>query len=211
MATTDIVFTGFYYAIGYTATVSIAGLDCGDYVVSSLGTVTVPINSDTDKLCNWANLVQYDVGPYDRDTYGDATMGVTMADGTGGVQTLYLPVVIGFVYPAAGFALRAVDQDALKTPQGGGTGKTRRSHWVSIQLLNTQGIALGTLSSAVYDTAPLADEGANVLPLNELYTGVWTKPIDDNPSFDGQIGWRILRPFPCTVLSLTGFVETAER
>jgi hypothetical protein len=210
MAATDMVFSGFYYAIGYTLTVSIAGLDCGDYVVSATGTVTVPINSDSGKLCNWATLVQYDVGPYDRTTYGDATTAVTMADGSGGVQTLYLPVVIGFNYIGWGIPLRPVTEDQIKSPSGAGLGKTRRSHWFSALLLNTQQIAFGTTHN-VYDLAKLADDGQNLLPQNVLYSGVWTKPVDDNPSYDGQVGWQSARPFPCTVVAITGFMVESER
>lgn len=210
MAATDIIFGGFYYAVGFNVTVSIAGLDCGDYTVSALGTVTVPINSDKDKLFNWANLVLYDVGPYDRTTYGDATTAVTLADGVGGIQTLYLPVVIGFAYLGWGIPLRPITEDQIKSPQGAGLGKTRRTHWFSALLLNTQQIAFGT-THAVYDIAKLADGGANVLPQNVLYSGVWAKPVDDNPSYDGQVGWQSARPFPCTVVALTGFMVESER
>ena len=211
MATTDVIFTGFYYAVGYTLTVSVAGLDCGDYVVSKLGTVTVPLNADKDQHFNAAYLQQFDVGPYDRQSYGDATTAITMGDGVGGIVTYYLPVVIGFVYPSAGFRLRPVGEDVTKSPQGASMGKFQRTHHISLLLLNTQGIELGSLATAVYDKAPLADAGGNVLDQNQLYSGVWTAPIDDNPGFDGMIGWRTLRPFPCTVVALTGFTETNER
>lgn len=210
MATTDIVFTGFYYAVGATVSVSIAGLDCGDYVVSALGTVTVPINSDKNQLCNGANLLQYDVGPYDNVSYGDATTSVTLADGSGGIATIYLPVVIGFVYPAVGGLLRRVDAQDIQSPRGPGIGKTRRTHWISALLLNTQGIAFGS-PSGIFDTAPLDDGAGNVLPLNSLFSGVWSKPIDDNPGFDSLIGWQVVRPFPCTVVSISGALETSER
>lgn len=210
MAATDIIFTGFYFAVGAVVTVSIAGLDCGDYTVSTTGTVTVPINSDKDKLCNGAALAQYDVGPYDHATYGEATTQVTLADGVGGIETLYLPVVIGFVYPGWGIPLRPVTEDQIKSPQGAGQGKTRRAHWFSALLLNTQQVAFGT-PHMVYDIAKLDDTGGNVLHQNVLYSDVWTKPVDDNPSYDGMIGWRSLRPFPCTVCSITGFLVESER
>lgn len=210
MAATDVVFSGFYFAIGYTVTVTVAGLDCGDYVVSSLAEVTVPINSDKYKQFNGAALAQWDVGPFDKTTYGDSTTAVTMADGVGGIATLYLPVVIGFVYPGMGRTLRPVSEDQTKTQQGPALGMTRRAHWFGALLLNTQGIAFGT-NTNVYDLAPLDDGAGNLLEDNELYSGVWAKPIDDNPSFDGMIGWQSLRPFPCTVCAISGFIETTPR
>lgn len=210
MADTDIVFTGFYHMIGSPASVVICGLDCGDYIVSATGTVTVPINSDKNQLCNGAYLAQFDVGPFDRTTYGDATTMLMISDGVGGVETIYVPVVIGFTYPSWGRLLRPVSQEDTKTPQGPSLGKTRRAHWFGALLLNTQGISFGT-STGQYDLAPLDDKAGNVLPLNVLYSGVWSKPIDDNPSFDGMIGWQILRPFPATVVAISGFIETSER
>ena len=210
MATTDIVFTGFYYAIGYSLSVVICGLDCGNYVVSSVGTITVPINSDANQLCNGAYLAQFDVGPYDHTTYGDATTALTIADGFGGVEIIYVPVVIGFTYPSWGRTLRPISQDEIKSPSGAGVGMTRRMQYFGALLLNTQGIAFGT-TTGVYDIAPLDDGAGNVLPLNQLYSGVWSHPVDDESSYDGMIGWTIVRPLPATVVAITGYIDISPR
>lgn len=209
MADTDVIFQGFYYAVGYTVSVSVCGLDCGDYVVDPFGQVTVPINSDPDQNFNGPYLSQFDVGPYDRKTYGDQTARLDL-DNAGALATIYVPVVIGFSYPSYGVPLRAIGEDQTKTPQGPALGKTRRAHWVAALLRNTQGITFGT-ENGNWDFQPLADTAGNVLPRNRLFSGVWSKPVGDNDSFDSIIGWNVTRPYACTVVSLSSFIDTSER
>jgi hypothetical protein len=210
MADTDVVFQGLYYAIGYLVSVSVCGLDCGDYTVDDHGQVTVPINSDENQLFNGTDLAQYDVGPYDRVTYGDATTRIDWATGTGAVQSMYLPVVIGFTYPSYGAILRALGEDQIKSAQGPGLGKTRRNHYVAALLRNTQGITFGT-ENGQWDQRPLTDAAENPLNMNTLFSGVWAQPLDDNDSLNGIVGWNVTRPYACTVVALAGHAETSER
>ena len=66
MAATDIIFSGLYYAVGSSVQVTIGGLYCGSFTVVAPGTITVPINSDPDALCNGKYLQTLDVGPWDK-------------------------------------------------------------------------------------------------------------------------------------------------
>lgn len=214
MAATDIVFQGLYFAIGYTVSVSIAGLDCGDYVVqtSPPGTITVPINSDPNQLCNGAYLANFDVGPYDRTTYGDATTRIDLADGVGGVETIYVPVVIGFTYPSLGMGLRPITPEQTKSPQGGAMGKTRRIHWAGFLFQNAQGVTILTSSPQDAQFASTFNNAAEVpLNMNQLFSGVYATEVDDTYSYDGQIGWLVTRPYACTVVSMTSHLDTMER
>ena len=208
---TDVVFTGFYYAVGYTVSVSVCGLDCGDYLVDDNGNVTVPINSDPDGKFNGGFLAQYDVGPYDKVTYGDQTTRLDIFDGVGGTETIFVPVVIGFTYPAIGQVVRPVAEDQIKSPQGPGLGKTRRMQWFGALLNNTQGVSFGTRLGGTMDAANFADPAGNVLLKNTLFSGVWSKPIDDNPSYDAQLAWACYRPYAVTVCAVSAFIDTSER
>jgi hypothetical protein len=210
MAATDVVFSGLYHAVGFTVSVSVCGLDCGDYAVSIFGEITVPANSDPDGNFNGGYLAQFDVGPYDKLTYGDQTTRIDLGDGVGGWETIYVPVVIGFTYPSWGMPLRPMAEDQVKSPAGPALGKTRRTHWLAALLLNTQGISFGT-DGAVYDPAPLADPAGNVFPKNTLFSGVWQQPLDNDPSFNSMVAWQVTRPYACTVVSIEGFLETSER
>lgn len=213
MATTDVVFQGLYFAVGYTASVSVAGLDCGDYVVAESGTVTVPINSDPDKNFNGAYLSQFDVGPFDKTTYGDQTTRIDLANGSGGIITVYVPVIIGFTYPSWGAILRAVGEDQTKTTQGPALGKTRRAHWIAALLRNTQGVTFGTESGNWYSTTLTDKTGdpTHALLKNQLFSGVWAAPISDSDTFDSLLAWNVVRPYACSVVALNGFIETSER
>lgn len=210
MADSDITFQGIYYAVGYQVSVSVCGLDCGDYTVAANGSVTVPINSDPDENFNGAYLAQFDVGPFDKTTYGDATTRIDLASGNGSVQTIYVPVVIGFNFPAIGLPLRPLGEDQTKTPQGPALGKTRRTHFVAALLRNTQGITFFSPNSN-QDQSKLTDNAGNPLPMNMLFSGVWVQPFQDNDSYDSFLGWAIMRPYACSIVSIEGFVETSER
>jgi hypothetical protein len=212
MAATDVVFQGFSYAAGYTLSVSVCGLDCGDYVVpdDGTGTVTVPINSDPDKNFNGAYLKQFDVGPFDRVTYGESTTRIDMADGNGGVQTIFVPVVIGFTYPSYGVPLRAVGEDQTKTQEGPALGDLRRTHWFAALLRNTQGISFGTENGTWYPALLAGADQFTPLPKNVLYSGVWSRPLDDGSTMDSFVGWNVTRPYACSVVSLNRFLETSE-
>lgn len=217
MASTDIVFHGLYYAIGATVTVVIGGLDCGDYVVQANGTdgtVTVPINSDPDGLCNGAYLQKLDVGPWDKTTYGATTCAVTMDINGQGSATLYIPVLIGFCYPSIGRLLKPATDAQIKSQQGGGTGKGRRVHNYGFQFAgvvgNKNGLRVGG-DLLNMNTMQIQTRGGVNLTHNIVFQGVAYGPLKDNNSFDGQITWLMIRPYPCTINSITSFMDTEER
>ena len=210
MAATDVIFTGLYYAAGYTVSVSVCGLDCGDYVVDQYGRVTVPINSDPDKNFNGAYLQQFDVGPFDTTTYGELTTRIDMSNGSGAIQTIHVPVCIGFPMPYYGKLLRMIGEDQTKSPQGGSLGKTRRIQYVGALLRNTQGITFFT-ENGNQDVPNLTDYANNQLLKNTLFSGVWSKPLDDNDSLDGFLSFGGSRPYAASIVSLTAFLDTAER
>lgn len=209
MADTDIVFTGFYQAIGHLVTATIGGLDAGDYIVAADGSVTVPINQDPDQLCNGDYLATLDVGPFDRVTYGDATATVTLKVGLGNA-TIYIPVVIGYTYPTWGQLLRPATEAQTKSSQGPALGKTRRVHMFAALMVNAVGVSWGTnfntLSPAIF-----RDAAGNAFPHNRMFSAVYQDTITEADSLDGMIAWQVSRPYPCTISAISGFVETSER
>lgn len=213
---TDVVINGLYFAVGYTVSVSVCGLDCGDYVVAADGSVSVPYNSDPDEQFNGDYLVFFDVGPYDgNQTYGDATTRLDVSRSSGATQTIYVPVVIGFTYPSFGIPLRAMGEDQTKTPQGAPLGKTRRNRFISFLFRNAQGVTVGsTDANATWFPVGFRNQTlgpAGQLPMNTLFSGVWRAPIEEHPNFDGQIGWAITRPYACSVVAQCNFIDTEER
>jgi hypothetical protein len=210
VATTDVIFSGLYYAVGYPVSVSVCGLDCGDYTVDQYGRVTVPLNSDPDMLFNGAYIQQFDVGPFDTTTYGELTTRLDIDNGSGATITIFVPVCIGFAIPYYGKLLRLIGEDQTKSPQGGAMGKERRTQWVGALLRNTQGITFFTENS-FQDTPNLAYPGQAPLVKNILFSGVWSRPLEDNWSLDSFVGFGGSRPYAASVVSLTAFLETSER
>lgn len=212
MADTDIVFGSLYQFAGRLVDVVICGLDCGSYQVSQdgLATVTVPRQSDPDGLLTGEYIATFDVGPYDRTTYGDATTQLSVSD-TFALQTVYVPVTIGFSFTHAGQLLRPATEAQTKSPEGPALGKTRRIHRYAALFRNTIGISIGTVLANLFPVDFRNAGGSAPLTKNILFSGVIEDTIDSEYSFDGQITWMGTRPYPCTIASISGFVETQER
>ena len=209
MAATDIVFTGMYHAIGNNVSVVICGLDCGDHMVDVNGDVTVPLASDPDGLLSGYYVAQFDVGPYDTTTYGNATTQISMQVGIA-TMTMYVPVVIGYSYPSVGQLLRPVTEAQIKSPSGPGEGKTKRIEWVSIFFNNAAGVQVGTDINAMWDVQ-FPDGRGGVLGRTTLFSGVYADNFSDNYSYDNMIAWYIFRPYPCSVVSVSGFLHSQDR
>lgn len=223
MAATDIILHGHYQAIGSYVTVSIGGLDCGDYLVANDGTVTVPINSDPDQLCNGTYLRTLDVGPFDSTTYGSLTSELTIAIPNVGEATIYIPILIGYTYSSAGQCLSPASEQVTKSQLGGGTGKRRRAFNYGIRgFFVGNGQALGATGSAVGGLAIGTDFTTNLnavnvqtkggVPLthNQVFQGAAWGPLASETGFDGQICWCMVRPYPCIINNLNAFLEIEE-
>lgn len=125
--------------------------------------------------------------------------------------TGFIPAVIGFTYTSQGQLLRPQAPDATGARQGPGFGKSRRLHRYAVQLVNSQGLSLGTNFTNMFPV-PLRDfEGSPNYAPNVLFTGTVSDPIQDSYSYDGQIAWQITRPLPCNVAAIGGMIETQDR
>jgi hypothetical protein len=190
---------GLWHLNNQTVSISIAGIDCGDALVTN-GEVTC-------ELGGTANLasIQY-LG----------SISSTTAYGANGTQIVYginaytVPVVIGSTYISQGQILRPDTQDQTRSPVGPGQAKSRRSHQFGALLQNTQGISFGTNFSKMH-LANFKTLGLNPIPLNELYSGVFWDTLDDTNSFDGMLAWQVVRPYPSAVVAVTPFMNTQDR
>ena len=213
MAATDLLFNGLYYAVGYPVQVMIGGLFCGTFTVAAGGTLTVPINSDPDQLCNGAYLQTLDVGPWDTTTYGGLTTELTLDIAGNGQATIYVPVAIGFTYPSMGQVMRPAAPEVTKSSQGPATGKLRRVHTVGV-LGSFVGGKLGLqvgVNLAVMNAANVTTKGGAPLPHNTLYQGVHFMAVTDSTSMEGQVCWQMLNPYPCVINSINAFISFEPR
>lgn len=116
-------------------------------------------------------------------------------------------ITVGLPYDSDGQALR---RDAGST-DGTAMGKTRRTHRLAIQFLNTLGFQLGedfdTLDEIALDQA---DDG-NFDEALGLYTGITSEIISMNYDFDNMFCWRQSQPLPGTILGFYPQMVTQDR
>lgn len=201
---TEITFYGLSHLVGKTVQASIGGLDCGDYTVADDGSITVPFGSDADALFTPAYL-------YSLDGFtGEQAATVTYYYSASQV-TVTVPVVIGQGYTSQAQVLRAATQEDIKSPSGAALGKKRRGHKFAALMENTgQAISFGTDFTHLRSANFLDTDDRTPLTADNLFSGVFWKALDDGYSYDSMLCWEVTRPFPCTVVALSTFIETQE-
>lgn len=210
-----IVMTGYWYAVGKTLSVWLAGLKCGDYLVGNDGAFTVPYQSDPDALLTATYLKGVsDTAPLGAGTWGSSVEFVIPLTVTiGGTPTnVIVPGVIGYKYTSKGQLVRPNDPAASKTQQGPALGMDRRIHQFAMQLYDTIGLSVGVKSGATYPCRFTDGDGVHGTLLNSAtgFTGIFRQEIQADYDFDNMIYWEVTDPYPVTVISITGFMETQE-
>lgn len=202
-------FDGLWDRIGTTVTAWVCGLDCGDYVVASPGYIIVPFGSDPDGLFTLAWIISASL-VVDTGNPQNCQVDVYYSSAT---HRLVIPVAIGYAYKSRGQLLRPMKQETIRSQVGPGLAKKRRVHEVGILFNATGGkFYLGTDFSVMYP-AQFYDSTGGLMDNSTLFSGVYWDTIEDEMSgngYDGMVCWEIRRPYPATVVSLTGFMELDE-
>ena len=193
----NITINGLWHLNGKTVQVFAAGLDCGmqdnigtisDFTVSN-GSVTVP--------------------------FGD---GIAAGSGAGLFTPAFvnqfpgtsMPLVVGLGMTSQGQLLRPVAPAEAGTRQGPGFGKKRRNHRFAVQVVQTNGLSIGTDFSKLQPVPFRPINGAVPVLLPNLFTGVFQDELRDDFTYDGQICWQISRPVPGLIAAIGGFIDTAD-
>ena len=122
-----------------------------------------------------------------------------------------VPAIAGFDYSGStqGQILRpGLPQDA-GAANGPPQGKKRRVNSAAFLFQNTQAVSIGTNAS---DLKPIAFKtlGGTPYTILQLYDGVWWDQLNDDYSYDGMVMWQSTGPYPLTVVSVSGFLETQD-
>lgn len=151
----------------------------------------------------------YDMGSATVDANGSILVPIPIE--FQGLSTTLTNVFIGYSYTSQGQLLRPEEGGE----NGPAIGKKRRVDQYSAQLHRTFGMSFGTDFTHLTAMEPvnLADSLNNsvALSLTPLHSLMFTDSIDDDMSFEGQICWQQTRPFPGTVLSMSGFLSTFDK
>ena len=206
----DLQIWGLYHLIGSTVQVAILGLDLGDFVVATDGSVTVSLVDTVSQTASWsaAELIAAD------GDYGEAPPPISVANGGAAVQTS-VSIVAGVAYVSQGQRLRAAAAADSKTPTGESLGMTRRADQYAALFQNTVALRVGTmltptpLGNMVMTT--FRDAGGTPLADGVAFSGVYQDSLVNDYGYDSMFCWQIERPYPCTIVSATSFIETDER
>lgn len=206
----SITLYGMWTSVGATVSVFLGGLDCGDYVVDTDGSIVVPYGSDPDGLLTAAYLADIS----DATAYG--VRGIQLDVTVANVLTrVVVPCVIGYNYESDGETQRPMSQDEVKTPTGPALGKTRKVHQFGALLQGAIGGANGLRfrsgSDATWRPAQLRYPNETPYDHATMFSGVHWDTIDGDTNFDGVVSWNMPRPYPVAVCSVSGFIETNER
>lgn len=203
---TTAIFYGYHGLAARTVGVFTCGLYVGSYVVAADGSVTVPYGADTDALFTLARIASYSgVGGWGAVAKKvDAHVGMTDF-------TYTVPCVVGFAYIPQGKLLRPLAESEIKSSQGGGLAKPRQVHQIGALLDGTIGVSFGPAFDLM-TAAVLTDAAGAPLTHAAMFSGVHQMSIiPDRQKYDCELCWQVNGPYPCTIVSLTGFLHTEER
>ena len=204
---------GLHYFAGKTVTAWLGGLDCGDYVVSAGGTITVPYGADAGGLCTQAYLLSLDkvnLPPPATAWYREADL-PNMPTLIGG--TVYnIPMVVGTAFTTVIQKLRPDAQQDAHTQLGPATGTIKRNHWYALNLsagvANT--IQIGGDNLVTYPASLDNYKTGQPTPATTLFQGIFRDTVDSDYDLDGQLYIKLTRPAPMSLASWTGMVESNE-
>ena len=203
--TDGVTLNGNWTLPGLSVDVCIAGLDCGTIVSNIDGSLFVPFGADPDGLftASYLNMVSNPASTNPANTT------IVITNGAGDVVTASVPVLVGYSYPSVGHLLRPTTEGQIKSPLGAGVAKRRRMHRAGFEFINAQGVSIGNQHGNT-DVIQFKDAGLTTVTRDVLFSGIMQLPVRDSNSYDGQLYWEITRPYPCTIVSVTTFLEIEE-
>lgn len=191
---------GLWHLNGSTVTVTVGGVDVGDFAVSN-GAVAVEIDADSAGLFTSAYLASIS----SQTEYGAMTCKIT-----NGVATYWVPAVVGFTYTSQGQTLRADTVEQTHSPTGPTLGKPSRSHQVGVLFEGAQGVSFGGDLNHLRAAQFKSPGGTVALTRLQLFSGVYWDTIEATWDFDGWVAWQISRPYPCAIAAINAFSNNGK-
>ena len=211
--TVSITLYGFQSKIGTTVSVNIAGLNCGDYVVQSDGSISVPYGSDPDGYLAADYLYDYSQNPPTQGWVNGCSIWVAPVQLSDVLTLITVPISVGYRYITQGQRVRPNTAAQAKTQQGDALGVLRRAN--QFAALVVQGVnddlAFGTDFSRLRAVELYQPDQVTPLDHATVFAGVYHASLDDGSSFDGMLAWQTSAPQPCVLAAVTTFLETEER
>lgn len=219
-----VYFWGYKWAYDsriFLVSVWCAGLDLGDWLVSPQGYVFVPWQVDADELFTPKWLMDMSSGNIGSDfsistaalvdrSYGASACNIDLTANDGSLIRVVVDLAIGCCYNSRVQVLRPNAVDLNHSPSGPSLAETRRVHQFGAQLVNAQGLKVG---STLDNLRPVVFRKPNgdKYPEHQLHTRVHWDLLDDDYDYDGMLMMSMFRPYPTTIAALISFMKTFDR
>jgi hypothetical protein len=123
-----------------------------------------------------------------------------------------MPIIAGFTFESDEQIVRPNLREDTGARNGPGFAKKRRISSAGIQVVNTQGMEIGTNFTDQIKPVYFKNGAGDTIPVNQLYSDIhWQDSLSNDYSFDGMIAWRIRRAYPASVASIGGFIQTHDK
>jgi len=141
--------------------------------------------------------------------YGRLYLGLDhTADNT--VTDYKVPVSAGAAFTAQGQLLRPDYGEDAGPRNGPAFGKLRRIHSWAGSFYRSRKVTVGT-DFTVQQPVKLLSPGGNPIPAPGLSTQIKWDTINSGDSFAEQIAWQSVRPYPCVLLAVGGYLELSDK
>ena len=200
---TGLTINGLWHLNGKTVQVFVGGLDAG--LQNQIGS-GLPVYSDFT-VANGSITV-----PYGDGVGAGSGGGLLTQTFCNSFQANLLPIVVGFTYTSQAQMVRPASPAETGSRSGPAFGKLRRTHYYVLQVVNTNGVQIGT-GFINMDIVPWTSiNGTSSYPLPNLFNGVMRDNLGDldSDSFDGQLAVQITRPIPALITAFGGIIDTKD-
>lgn len=122
----------------------------------------------------------------------------------------FIPMNVGVSFTSTGQLVRP--DYGLDGGQRAGPafGKRRRNHWYAMNIDNGYNISIGVNFTLMYPVK-LQSAGGIAVAAPALFSGIASDTLTDDYTWDGMIAWRVQRQYPCTIMSLGGYISTQDK
>jgi len=120
------------------------------------------------------------------------------------------PCVVGTPFTSQGQMLRAGTQEDVKSVQGPGLAKTRRSHYLGLLVKNAVGLKIGVDFTTTLTKVTFTTKGNRQYQPDQVYSGVTRETLKGDYDFDSMPAWEVSRPYPLAVLAAGPFLKAQD-
>ena len=199
-------------AIISTTTITSAGLP----VVGNNYTFSDSITGAFYAICNYNSgtpgaPTQIGSTPSTFDEWAALFVGNELVGPSTTEEVYNVPAVVGFDYSSTTQAqmLRPGTAPEAGAANGPPQGKKRRANQFAALFQASQAVSIGTDFTHLFPI-DFTTPGSTPYTVTQLFSGVWWDTLSDDFSYDSMIAWQSTGPYPLSVVSMSGFLETQD-